>query len=181
MSLDPAGAPITTRRLKLVTLEAPFVDAITLGDRSAAERLLGARVSRSLASDPSHIVQLDLAGRSAAAAGYPGFARLILLSRPIRQTIGSIGFHGPPDEAGRLEVGCRIHPAHHGSGYGAEATTALLDWATRQFGVTRFLLAVPWRQRTGRLVPIEIQTLSAARHEEIDGLGALLEGERPRA
>ena len=82
MSLEPDGAPIKTRRLKLVMLETPFVDAITLGDRSAAERLLVARVSRSLARDPSHVVQLSLAGQSAAAAGYPGFARLILFSGP---------------------------------------------------------------------------------------------------
>jgi hypothetical protein len=60
--------------------------------------------------------------------------------------IGTIGFHGPPDERGRLEVSCRIDPAQRSRGYAAEALSALLDWTTARYGVNRFLVALPTRR-----------------------------------
>ncbi len=171
------AAPIRTRRLELVVLEASIVDALASGDLAAAERWLGARVSRSLAIDASHLVQLRLAGEGAATAGFRGFARLIVRSRPNRRAIGSVGFHGPPDSAGRLEVSCRIQPAQRGRGYGAEATTGLLDWAADRFGIMRFLLAVPSPREAPRAVPIEIETGGTVGEEAVAGdLVALLDG-----
>jgi RimJ/RimL family protein N-acetyltransferase len=183
MRLEPDVEPVRTRRLELVTLTASLADAITAGDVGTAAGELGAEVGRWLTADPSHVVQLRLAGQAAAAAGFAGLARAIVLRRGAhRQAIGSIGFHGPPDEAGRLEVSCRIHPAHRGRGYGAEATTGLLDWATARFGITRFLLAVPSRREAANVVPIEIASRrSGGPDQEIDALADMLEGDRPRS
>lgn len=47
-------------------------------------------------------------------------------------------------------------PALRGRGYAAEAMAAMLDWATAELGITRFLVAVPSRRQQGELVPIEI-------------------------
>lgn len=173
---------IRTRRLELVTMTASLIEAVVSGDLASAGRELGAAIARSLAVDPSHLVQLGLAERAASAAGYPGVARaVVLLSGSQRRMIGSIGFHGPPDDHGRLEVGCRIHPAHHGRGYGAEATTGLLDWATARFGVTRFLLAVPSRREGPDPIPIVIASRRAGRRaEDVNALAELLEGRLPR-
>lgn len=182
MRLGPDVEPIRTRRLELLALSVSFMDAITAGRPAAAARELGASVSRWLVTDPSHLVQLRLAGQAAAAAGFPGCARVIVLSGTHRRTIGSIGFHGPPDDAGRLEVGCRIHPAHRGQGYGAEATAALLDWATEYFGITRFILAVPSHREALNLVPIEVGSRRTERPDlAIDGLANLLEGRTRRS
>lgn len=182
MNLEAADEPIRTRRLEIVTLTQSFVDAITARDLETAEWELGASVSRWLATDASHLVQLRLAGRAAATEGYQGFGRVIMLPGSRRRAIGSIGFHGPPDDRGRLEVGCRIHPAHRGRGYGAEATAALLDWATRRFGVTRFLLAVRAAKEAPSPVPIEIETRqSVGPAESMGRLSDLLEGERRRS
>jgi len=168
---------IRTRRLELVVLTASFIEAVVMGDLGAAGRELGATVRRSLASDPSHLVQLGLADRAAVAAGFTGLARAVVLaSGSRRRLIGSIGFHGPPDDHGRLEVGCRIHPIHHGRGYGAEATTGLLNWATTRFDVTRFLLAIPPRNDASHLVSIDIEPRRAALSAEIEGLASILEG-----
>lgn len=175
MRLDLDAGPIWTSRLELVVLSASFMDAITAGRPAAAARVLGASVSHWLVTDPSHLVQLRLAGQAAAAAGFPDGARVIVLSGTHRRMIGSIGFHGPPDDAGRLEVGCRIHPAHRGQGYGAEATAALLDWATESFGITRFIVAVPSRRQDPDPVPIEVGSRrTEGPDQEIDGLANLL-------
>jgi len=152
--------------------------AITADRPDAAARELGASVSRWLVTDPSHLVQLWLAAQAAAAVGLSGSARLIVLSGLHRRLIGSIGFHGPPDDAGRLEVACTIHPAHRGQGYGAEAMDALLDWASERFGITRFVLAVPSHHEAPALVPIEVESRRTEWPDKaIDGLAELLEGQ----
>ena len=139
---DDALEPIRTARLELVPISPAFVLAVVRDDRVRARMILGASITRSLVDDPSHVVQLALAQESLGAP--EGGGRVVVLAqRGIRRrAIGSIGFHGPPDERGRLEVGCRIHPAHRGSGYTGEAMAAIFDWATARFGITRFLVAV---------------------------------------
>jgi len=177
----PWGADVElvrTHRLELAALTAPFADALVAGDLGAAAAELRASVGRWHATDPSHLVQLRLAAEAAAAVGFDGFARVVVLAGPPRRAIGSIGFHGPPDDRGRLELGCRIHPAHRGRGYGVEAATALIDWATARFGITRFLLAVPSRRAAHGLVPIEIETDRGDRRGAgIHGLAAMVEWE----
>jgi RimJ/RimL family protein N-acetyltransferase len=42
------------------------------------------------------------------------------------------GFHGPPDEAGTVEVGYAIDPAYRRQGYAWAALAALLDRAARE-------------------------------------------------
>ena len=157
MAPEIPGEPIRTAHLELVPLTAPFVLAVVTGDTAAAERQIGARVGRWLTTDPSHIVQLDLARQAAAARGFPGLGRTIVRSEPnrARRVIGSIGFHGPPDERGRLEASCRVHPAQGGQGFASEALSALLDWATAKYGVTRFLVAVPSRRE--QLHPLRVE------------------------
>ena len=80
MCRHPDAEPIRTSRLELLALSASFMDAITADDPGAAARELGASVSRWLLADPSHLVQLRLAGLAAAAVGFPGFARVIVRS-----------------------------------------------------------------------------------------------------
>jgi len=43
--------------------------------------------------------------------------------------VGRAGFHGPPDEAGRAEVGYAVDPAFRRRGYARAALQVLLDWA----------------------------------------------------
>jgi RimJ/RimL family protein N-acetyltransferase len=46
-----------------------------------------------------------------------------------------VGFHGAPDEIGRVAIGYGLIPAARGSGYASEALRALLAFARAQ-GVT---------------------------------------------
>jgi RimJ/RimL family protein N-acetyltransferase len=174
--------PIRTPRLELIAVSRPFVAALVAGDIRAARDALGVRIGPWFSTDPSHIVQLQLAGIAASAVGLSGLGRIILVrhGRGFRKAIGSIGVHGPPDDGGRLEVGCRIHPSCRDQGYAAEALRALLDWTTARFGVTRFLVAVPSRREPRDLVPIEISRELASSHADpIDELAELVELERP--
>jgi len=142
MQLESTVKTIRTARLELVPLSLPFVDALIRGDLTAAEREIGAGVSQWLAIESTHLVQLHLARHTADAAGLetPGRAMVLVPPTGRRRVIGSIGFHGPPDERGRLELGYAVDPAYRQQGYVAEAVTALFDWAATRYGVTRFLV-----------------------------------------
>jgi RimJ/RimL family protein N-acetyltransferase len=180
MDIGAEGDLLRTRRLELLPLSAPVMDAVIAGRADEAALALGASLSRWLMDDPTHLVQLRRAGEAAESAGFVGSARVVVLSGARRRAIGTIGFHGAPDDAGRLEVACTIHPAHRGRGYGAEATAALLDWATERFGITRFLLALPSHRRATDLVPIEMGSQRTDRSTQaIDALADLLEGAAP--
>ena len=49
--------------------------------------------------------------------------------------IGSSSFHGPPDEAGMIEIGLGVHPDFWGLGYGREILEGMWGWVTSQPGV----------------------------------------------
>ena len=55
-----------------------------------------------------------------------GFA---IIHRESRLVIGSIGFTGPPDDAGMVEMGYGIVPAFQGRGYATEAAQAIITYA----------------------------------------------------
>jgi RimJ/RimL family protein N-acetyltransferase len=171
-------APIRSAHLDLVPLTPRFVQAVVAGDRIGARAEIGAGVGGWLLADPHHLVQLDLAGQAAEARGFPGFGRAIVHGIPsgTRTVVGSIGFLGPPDERGRLEASCRVHPAHAGRGFASEALGALLDWAAVRFGVMRFLVAVPARHERGRPSSI-VLALGPDRpiEPQVDQIASLLE------
>jgi len=179
--LEPAAEVIRTARLELVPLPESLPEALLRGDLEAASVAVGAAVPRWLANDPSPVIQLHLAELAARAAGLGGFGRLIVLATDggSRRVIGSIGFHGPPDERSCLEVGARLHPGHRGRGYAIEALTGFLGWAAMRFGITRFVVAIQVRREPGDLVAVDIASPGAPRlGEQVEGLATLLEGER---
>jgi len=51
------------------------------------------------------------------------------------ESIGGIGFKGPPDSDGRVEIGYGIFEAYRRCGYASEAVGAMLNWAFAQPGV----------------------------------------------
>jgi ribosomal-protein-alanine N-acetyltransferase len=59
-----------------------------------------------------------------------------------RTVVGLIGFHGPPDEHGRAEVGYEVFGPYRRQGYAREAVVGLVDWAARRHGVRTFLASI---------------------------------------
>ena len=46
-----------------------------------------------------------------------------------RLVIGDLGYKGPPDEKGAIDIGYSVVPQERGKGYATEAVRALIDWA----------------------------------------------------
>jgi RimJ/RimL family protein N-acetyltransferase len=61
-------------------------------------------------------------------AAQPWLVRATVL-RSAGRVVGTVGFHAPPDELGRVEIGYEILPDDRRRGYAREAVRALTDWA----------------------------------------------------
>lgn len=174
--LDPIGTP----RLELVPITAALAQALVDGDRSRASFMLGAAVSTGFAAHSAHVVQLAIALAAERGAPEGGGRVIVLVERSgRRRAIGSVGFHGPPDERGRLEIGCRVDPAHRGRGYAGEAMTAMFEWAAARLGITRFLVSVSATGTSGPRLLAELELLGRGpSYDQISELDALLDGIR---
>ena len=56
--------------------------------------------------------------------------------------VGEAGFHGPPSDDGRVEIGYMVVSEHRRRGYAKEAARALIAWATAEHHITRFQACV---------------------------------------
>lgn len=125
-------------------MTVPFMEAMVRHDLEAASREIGAAVSAWLPVQLKHFLQYRLAQLAADPSLRPWLGRAMVLSETdgTRRVIGSIGFHGPPDEHGRLEIGYSVDPEFRRRGYALEAVRSMLDWARDRHGVCRFLASV---------------------------------------
>jgi RimJ/RimL family protein N-acetyltransferase len=171
------GDVITTERLDLVALEPPTLRAIESGDVKAVERALAASIPAGWTE--AIPARMRLAQLAADPSEQPWLVRAMVL-RETREVVGSVGFHAPPDERGRVEVGYDVTPAHRRRGYAREAILALTGWA---FGSGRARVCV------ASISPANAASLMLARSlgfervgeqiDEIDGLEHVFERALP--
>ena len=118
---------LETPRLKLLpfTLE---LKQVTLSERARLPELLGVAVPDTwpgadlLETLPSFIESME---QDPTAQVWDG----IILHKADQVAIGGIGFHDPPDEAGKVEIGYNIIPAYEGQGYVTEMARRVIEWA----------------------------------------------------
>lgn len=65
-----------------------------------------------------------------------------MVHRESNEIIGSLSFHGPPDERGMLEIGLGVHEAFQRRGFAREALLGIWRWASGQDGVKVFRYTV---------------------------------------
>lgn len=72
----------------------------------------------------------------------PGFGLYVLVRHDDGQALGAMGFHGAPDEDGRVEIGYDLVEAARGRGYATEALRALAADALARPGVRSLFATV---------------------------------------
>src|SRR3954447_3876955 len=120
------AAAILTPRLILVPLTPPILGAVASGDLAQAEQLLGAPTGAGWADGVPAALRLEQL--AADPEEQPWLVRAMVASMP-RRVVGSIGFHAPPDDDGRVEIGYDVVAAEARKGYARESVQALLAWA----------------------------------------------------
>ena len=129
---------ILTERLELVAAD-PRLARTLASDRAAMGRLIGAHVPPEWPPElMAHALEFlaQATERDPDAVGW--WAWLIVLPAD-RVLIGSVGFKGPPDGDGRVDIGYSVLDAWQGRGYASEAVAALVDWAFAEPRVTHII------------------------------------------
>lgn len=128
---------LITERLELVPITLEVVEAVFRNDRGAVEAMTGAQVpekwpgrtlvERAFSADLD-CIRADPAKRL--------WGDRLMISRPCegvgRRVVGSVVFHGAPDDEGVVEVGYGVEQGSQGRGYGSEATLAAVRWALNE-------------------------------------------------
>jgi len=138
---------IHSRRLDLVPMTPPVLQALLAGDVRTAGQLLGARVPADL-EIPPYAMELRLSQLEADPALQPWLMRAMVL-REQGIVVGDIGFHAAPGHEcladlapGGAELGFGVAPAWRRQGMASEASEAMMHWAWETHGVTQFVVSI---------------------------------------
>lgn len=137
---------IRTDRLDLVSIP-PSALRDLLADRArAVESRLGIELPPDLAQRARRLIEIRLGDVEGDPGARPWLLRFVVLWKPEgsgrgQPVVGLIGFHGPPDASGRVEVGYEIFEPFRRRGYATEAVRALLGWASVR-GARRFVASI---------------------------------------
>src|SRR4051812_35222973 len=91
--------------------------------------------------------------RLAADPGGALWSAYAAVAEPEGVTVGHAGFHGPPDQAGMVEIGYSVDPAYRRQGYAKAMIRELLHRATAEAGVTTVRATIS-RDNTASLAAI---------------------------
>ncbi|MDI3288897.1 GNAT family N-acetyltransferase [Polyangium sp. 15x6] len=122
---------LITERLELVPMTVEVVEAVFDGRRADTEALLGAKMPN--AWPGRALVERAFLARLDAVRADPEHRlwgdRVALSLEPSPRVIGSVVFHGGPDEDGIVEVAYGIEEESQRQGFGFEAVSASVAWA----------------------------------------------------
>jgi [ribosomal protein S5]-alanine N-acetyltransferase len=123
---------LSSERLKLLALTRPEL-ALLHNHVRALEAALGLRVARGVLDESTRrAVARRLARMQASPAvlhPWHTYWLVCLVNGAATDGLGMVGFKGPPDEYGAVEIAYSLDPGHQGHGYATEAARALIAWA----------------------------------------------------
>jgi RimJ/RimL family protein N-acetyltransferase len=128
-SCDHASVP----RIRFVQLSPETMSALIEGDLAAAGASAGVALSEYLVGEAwLWRIRRDDIARDPASAAWVARA---VLDADTGAVVGHGGFHGPPDEAGTVEVAYSVDPRFRRRGYAKAILAALLERAAADPGV----------------------------------------------
>ena len=138
---------IHSARLELIAMSPAFLDVSFKGDLEPASRLINLTIPSDWL-EAKWLMEMRLIKLRENPALEPWLLRAVGL-RETKRMLGFIGFHTLPGAdylnsyaPGSVEFGYTIFADYRGKGYASEAAGALMDWATREHGVTRFVVSI---------------------------------------
>jgi [ribosomal protein S5]-alanine N-acetyltransferase len=131
---------LQTARLEIVAATALTAHA-DISDGKLFSSLLNARIPQDWPPAEFKDAQSIFARYLDRSPELEGWLHWYWILRSERILIGNGGFGGRPDAHGKIEIGFSVVDSHHGQGYGTEAVSALLTWATAQPDVRKIVAA----------------------------------------
>jgi ribosomal-protein-alanine N-acetyltransferase len=175
---------IPSSRLVLVSFSPRAMRAVLDGDLGTAEQELDAAVPRGLRERLGELFERRLPEVDRDPSLLPWVARAMILTDDlgVRRVIGSVGFHGRPNEDGQVEIGYHVEPGFRRRGFATEAVRALLGWAAAEHGITRFRASVAPSNEPSLAVVMRLGfRQTGVRWDELDGQELVFELDWPPA
>lgn len=161
--------PLITPSLDLEALQPATVAALLDRDSAAASVAQGRDITEEFLDclDPYFLqVQLE---RMTANPGGRGWCARTIIRRCGADLIGHCGFHGPPEDVGRAEIGYTVMERFRGSGYATEAASALIAYAAEEGVDVVFATVAPDNAPSLRIVEKLGFEQTGVQIDEIDG------------
>jgi ribosomal-protein-alanine N-acetyltransferase len=176
-------AAIRSARLELVSVSTRAMRAVLSDDFATAEAELGAVVPRGLRERLGELFEARLPEVDADPSLLPWVARAMVMTDDlgVRRVVGSVGFHGAPNDDGQVEIGYHVEPAYRRRGFASEAVRALIDWAATERAVRRFRASVAPSNAPSLAIMARLGfRQTGVRWDEIDGEQLTFELEWPQ-
>lgn len=123
------------KSVRFVKLSAKALRALADGDLAAGSAEAGVALDEHFVSDRARWIFGYRADQLAEDPSVAPWITRAAVSEPDGVVVGDAGFHGPPDEAGMVEVGFTVVPGYRRQGYARAMLTALLVRAATEPGV----------------------------------------------
>jgi ribosomal-protein-alanine N-acetyltransferase len=131
----PMRIILTGPRLDLVFCDLDLIEMILVSDKAALAAALNATIPDGWPVSPEvQPLFRDMIKEDPSASGWLGYAAIL---RSERQVVGDVGFLGPPDAAGSVEIGYSVVTDRRGRGYASEMVEVLARWAFQDERVRR--------------------------------------------
>jgi ribosomal-protein-alanine N-acetyltransferase len=168
-----SAIPPPRHALKLVRLSVETMTALVAGDLDEASRLADAPLTPYLV-DHAWLwrIRLDQAAEDPSSLDW--FARAAV--DDAGRVVGHVGFHGPPDDRGMVEVAYSVDPAFRRQGYAGSMLSTALSWAAAEpsVAVVRASISPENAGSLATLAPFGFDQVGEQWDEE-DGLELLFE------
>jgi ribosomal-protein-alanine N-acetyltransferase len=161
--------PLLTANLSLEPLLPATLEALLAGDVDAASLAQGLSLPAAFAESAEEFflrVQLE---RMAANPAGRGWCARAIVGLGDGAVVGHAGFHGPPEDVGRAEIGYTVLPAYRGRGYATEAAAALVAYAQAQGLSVVFATVAPGNAPSLRVVAKLGFVQTGVQIDEVDG------------
>lgn len=135
-------ADVSSEHLDLVPMSVELMEALQRGDHVSAQQMAGYRIPAGWPEGMESVLRFRIAIAMAKPESLPLLLRAMVLRTDPEVVVGRIGFHGPADDTGMLEIGYEVFPPYRRKGYAREAVVAMFRWAQRDPAVLRFRATV---------------------------------------
>ncbi|MCW2877370.1 MAG: hypothetical protein JWQ95_1470 [Sphaerisporangium sp.] len=157
-------APTDLKSVRFVELSNTAMTALLDDDLARASAEAGVALTEYSLTDKAKWVWRYRINQLASDPGSAGWLTEAVVAEPEGVVVGYAGFHGPPDEAGMVEVGYSVDPAYRRQGYARTMLTELVHRSAAEAAV--------------RTVRVTISPENAASLATISGFGFVEVGEQ---
>ncbi|WP_431918826.1 GNAT family N-acetyltransferase [Nonomuraea jabiensis] len=124
--------PTSSKHVRFVELSSAAMSALLDGELSAASDTAGVALTEYFVTDKARWLWQVRIGQMAADPRHARWMARQAVTGPEGVVIGHAGFHGPPDEAGMVEIGYAVAPDFRRQGYGRAILIELLRRAAAE-------------------------------------------------